>query len=106
MGANTGGLGPEMRLAVVSGAAPAQSSVPGPAPSGKLADCFGLVGQRASEVPRAMDQEIDPLHDARNLLETFWKETFVARTLFLVILSLSASQGNIGTLQTYRCKPC
>lgn len=71
MGASSGGLGPEMKLAVVSGGA---SSVRGPVPRVNWL-WFRLPEQPASEVRRTW-MRIDPLHGARKLLETFWKQTF------------------------------
>lgn len=72
MGASSGGLGPEMKLAVVSGGA--SSSVRGPVPRVNWLR-FRLPEHPASEVRRTW-MRIDPLHGARKLLETFWKQTF------------------------------
>lgn len=63
---------PEMKLAVVSGGA--SSRVRGPVPRVNWLR-FRLPEQPASEVRRTW-MRIDPLHGARKLLETFWKQTF------------------------------
>lgn len=64
-----------MNLAVVSGGGPLRQGYRGPVPSGNLARGFVCQRSRRVRVRRAW-MGSHPLHGARKLLESFWKQTF------------------------------